>query len=314
MADEGQLECQVSGSVSSVRLWTLLVGDMAARQESLSANSKSSIRAMSATSEQDNSSSAEARWARLTAPDGSASSAGPGLRTFKALGTSTEKRSLGVGICPRDDLRSVRPGFLHEGTDTIRAGAKPGRKASRRGCHSRRKGRSCRRGRWIWISRWAFERSPEFRLEGEWRRMVRVAGSGDVSAVDWNDYYWANRCAPNSNNWPSGEVDSDWTISLENASTTAGNASSASYQLRRIRDGYNYYDRNFSVSIYTVKFDPDGGSGSVVSRKCNVLGTLPATLRTWGLISRLRWPSWGTTCRRTERQCIRSWPRDCRPG
>ena len=84
MADEGQLECQVSGSVSSVRLWTLLVGDMAARQESLSANSKSGIRAMSAASEQDNSSSAEARWTRLTAPDGSASSAGPGLRTFKA--------------------------------------------------------------------------------------------------------------------------------------------------------------------------------------------------------------------------------------
>ena len=70
-----------------------------------------------------------------------------------------------------------------------------------------------------------------------------------------------------------------WDISLENASPTSDSESTASYPLR-IYDCRNYYDRNFSVRIYTVKFDANGGSGGVVSRKCNVLGTLPTTKRT----------------------------------
>ncbi|MBO7686026.1 MAG: C10 family peptidase, partial [Kiritimatiellae bacterium] len=79
-------------------------------------------------------------------------------------------------------------------------------------------------------------------------------------------------------NWEY-ESSMDWDISLENALPTSDSESTASYPLR-IYDCRNYYDRDFSVRIYTVKFDANGGSGGVVSRKCNVLGTLPTTKRT----------------------------------
>ena len=63
----------------------------------------------------------------------------------------------------------------------------------------------------------------------------------------------------------------EWTVSLENASP-------ASHSLD-IWNDQNYYDRDFSVHLYTVKFDANGGSGTL-SRTCNVLGTLPTAKRT----------------------------------
>ena len=65
--------------------------------------------------------------------------------------------------------------------------------------------------------------------------------------------------------------ESNWTIFIENSSP-------ASRPLA-VWDAKNYYDQNFSVRLYTVKFNPNGGSGGVVSRTCNVLGTLPETQR-----------------------------------
>ena len=68
-----------------------------------------------------------------------------------------------------------------------------------------------------------------------------------------------------------GADDGKWVISIENASP----ASRSMY----VWDAKNYYDQNFSVRLYTVKFNPNGGSGGIVSRTCNVLGTLPETQR-----------------------------------
>ena len=99
----------------------------------------------------------------------------------------------------------------------------------------------------------------------------------------WNDWYGYDEGGKRYVNfgevvWEE-EASMDWEISLENASPTSGSTSSTSYPLS-ISDCRNYYDRNFSVRIYTVKFNPNGGSGGVVSRNCNVLGTLPTTKRT----------------------------------
>ena len=71
--------------------------------------------------------------------------------------------------------------------------------------------------------------------------------------------------------WVPYDEGHGWTIFIENASP-------ASRPLV-VWDAKNYYDQNFSVRLYTVKFNPNGGSGGVVSRTCNVLGTLPETKR-----------------------------------
>jgi len=87
---------------------------------------------------------------------------------------------------------------------------------------------------------------------------------GDIDGgYGYDDGYWDD-----DDNWVAYD---NWVIILENSSP-------ASHPLY-IRDGRNYYDQNFSVRIYTVKFDANGGSGTA-SRKCNVLGTLPTPKRT----------------------------------
>ena len=75
-------------------LWALLVGDMAARQESLSVRKKAGARLMSAIGSEDESgSSPAARWARLIESGDSTQSAGAGKGVLRALGASSGKSS-----------------------------------------------------------------------------------------------------------------------------------------------------------------------------------------------------------------------------
>ncbi len=88
------------------------------------------------------------------------------------------------------------------------------------------------------------------------------------SGFDWNGHYGVD-----DDDWMDDEYwDGEWEISLEN--------SLQGFYSRWMWDSKNYHGLDFSVRIYTVKFNPNGGSGGTTSRNCNVLGTLPQPTRT----------------------------------
>ena len=106
-----------------------------------------------------------------------------------------------------------------------------------------------------------------------------LPGSGGMV---WNEDKWPDDDwdydYDGGNNEESEETPIDWEISIENAWPEYESESQRSYS-RSIRDSENHYGLDFSVDIYTVTFDPNGGSGGVSSRKSNIVGELPQTTR-----------------------------------